>query len=151
MEHNVKNIKFKNYQFLVDVKITTIEHDDTVSLKYGGTHMGSGWFDNSVRFETGQVGLGTEEKHPSADLEIIKGKKLGSILNKAIRIAGVYKTDENKCEMWTKIGTAAWQKSAEGTNVGGFEPGSDVDEAQLRIDGFDAVPQVTRAVVQEIA
>ena len=34
IEKNVKDIKFKNYQFLVDVKITTIEHNDTVSLKY---------------------------------------------------------------------------------------------------------------------
>ena len=33
VEMNVKNIKAKNYQFLVDVKITTIEHEDTCSLK----------------------------------------------------------------------------------------------------------------------
>ena len=41
IEKNCKDIKFKNYQFLVDVKVTTIEHNDTVSLKYGGTHMKS--------------------------------------------------------------------------------------------------------------
>ena len=34
IEKNVKDIKAKNYQFLVDVKVTTIEHNDTVSLKY---------------------------------------------------------------------------------------------------------------------
>ena len=56
IEKNVKDIKAKNYQFLVDVKVTTIEHNDTVSLKYGGTHMGSGWFDNTVDMESGQVG-----------------------------------------------------------------------------------------------
>ena len=149
IEKNVKDIKFKNYQFLVDVKVTTIEHNDTVSLKYGGTHMKSGWFDNTIDMESGLVGLGVEKKHPSADLEIIKGKKLGSILNKKIRMAGVYFKDQNKCEMWTKL-NGQWEKGAEGTNVGNFNPKSEVNEAQLRIDGFDAVPDITRAVVQEI-
>jgi hypothetical protein len=150
IEKNVKNIKFNHYQFLVDVKITTIEHNDTLSLKYGGTHMGSGWFDNSVDFETGLVGLGTEKKHPSADLNIVKGSKIGSIINKKIRVAGIYFKDQNKCEMWTNLGTG-WKKGAEGVNVGGFNPKSEINEAQLRIDGFEAVPDITRAVVQEIA
>lgn len=149
IEKNVKDIKAKNYQFLVDVKVTTIEHNDTVSLKYGGTHMKSGWFDNTIDMESGLVGLGVEKKHPSADLEIIKGKKLGSILNKKIRMAGVYFKDQNKCEMWTKL-NGQWDKGAEGTNVGNFNPKSEINEAQLRIDGFDAVPEITRAVVQEI-
>ena len=149
IEKNVKDIKFKNYQFLVDVKVTTIEHNDTVSLKYGGTHMKSGWFDNTIDMESGLVGLGVEKKHPSADLEIIKGKKLGSILNKKIRMAGVYFKDQNKCEMWTKL-DGQWEKGAEGTNVGNFNPKSAVNEAQLRIDGFDDVPDISRAVVQEI-
>ena len=35
----VKISSAKNYQFLVDVKMTTVEHEDTLSLKYGGTHM----------------------------------------------------------------------------------------------------------------
>ena len=149
IEKNVKDIKAKNYQFLVDVKLTTIEHNDTVSLKYGGTHMKSGWFDNTVDMESGQVGLGVEKKHPSADLEIIKGTKIGSILNKKIRLAGVYFKDQNKCEMWTNLGDG-WKKGAEGTDVGKFNPKSAVNEAQLRIDGFEAVPEISRAVVQEI-
>ena len=149
IEKNVKDIKAKNYQFLVDVKVTTIEHNDTVSLKYGGTHMKSGWFDNTVDMESGQVGLGVEKKHPSADLEIIKGAKIGSILNKKIRLAGVYFKDQNKCEMWTNLGDG-WKKGAEGTDVGKFNPKSAVNEAQLRIDGFEAVPEISRAVVQEI-
>jgi hypothetical protein len=149
IEKNCKDIKFKNYQFLVDVKVTTIEHNDTVSLKYGGTHMKSGWFDNTIDMESGLVGLGVEKKHPSADLEIIKGKKLGSILNKKIRMAGVYFKDQNKCEMWTKL-DGQWEKGAEGTNVGNFNPKSEINEAQLRIDGFEAVPEISRAVVQEI-
>lgn len=149
IEKNVKDIKAKNYQFLVDVKVTTIEHNDTVSLKYGGTHMKSGWFDNTVDMESGQVGLGVEKKHPSADLEIVKGKKIGSILNKKIRLAGVYFKDQNKCEMWTKL-NGQWEKGAEGTNVGNFNPKSEINEAQLRIDGFEDEPEITRAVVQEI-
>ena len=149
IEKNVKDIRFKNYQFLVDVKIKSIEHNDTVSEKYGGTHMKSGWFDNTIDFESGQVGLGVEKKHPSADLEIVKGDKIGSILNKKIRIAGVYFKDQNKCEMWTNLGDG-WKKNAEGTNVGNFNPKSEINEAQLRIDGFDDEPEITRAVVQEI-
>jgi hypothetical protein len=149
IEKNCKDIKFKNYQFLVDVKLTTIEHNDTVSLKYGGTHMKSGWFDNTVDMESGQVGLGVEKKHPSADLEIIKGTKIGSILNKKIRLAGVYFKDQNKCEMWTNLGDG-WKKGAEGTDVGKFNPKSEINEAQLRIDGFEDEPEITRAVVQEI-
>ena len=111
--------------------------------------MKSGWFDNTIDMESGLVGLGVEKKHPSADLEIIKGKKLGSILNKKIRMAGVYFKDQNKCEMWTKL-NGQWEKGAEGTNVGNFNPKSEINEAQLRIDGFDAVPDISRAVVQEI-
>jgi hypothetical protein len=149
IEKNVKDIRAKNYQFLVDVKLTTIEHNDTVSLKYGGTHMKSGWFDNTVDMESGQVGLGVEKKHPSADLEIIKGTKIGSILNKKIRLAGVYFKDQNKCEMWTNLGDG-WKKGAEGTNVGKFNPKSEINEAQLRIDGFEDEPEISRAVVQEI-
>jgi hypothetical protein len=149
IERNIKDIRAKNYQFLVDVKLTTIEHNDTVSLKYGGTHMKSGWFDNTVDMESGQVGLGVERKHPSADLEIIKGTKIGSILNKKIRLAGVYFKDQNKCEMWTNLGDG-WKKGAEGTDVGKFNPKSEVNEAQLRIDGFEDEPEITRAVVQEI-
>ena len=149
IEKNVKDIKAKNYQFLVDVKLTTIEHNDTVSLKYGGTHMKSGWFDNTVDMESGQVGLGVEKKHPSADLEIIKGTKIGSILNKKIRLAGIYFKDQNKCEMWTNLGDG-WKKGAEGTNVGKFNPKSEINEAQLRIDGFEDEPEISRAVVQEI-
>ncbi len=159
IEKNVKDIKAKNYQFLVDVKITTVEHSDTCSLKYGGTHMKSGWFDNTVSFgksasdtgadAQGLVGLGVEKKHPSADLEIVKGSKIGNILGKKLRLAGVYFKDQNKCEMWTNLGDG-WKKGAEGVNVGGFNPKSEINEAQLRIDGFDAVPDITRAVVQEI-
>ena len=160
IEMNVKNIKAKNYQFLVDVKITKVQHSDTCSLKYGGTHMKSGWFDNTVSFgdsatdtsedAQGLVGGGVERKHPSADLEIVKGKKIGNILGKKLRLAGVYFKDQNKCEMWTKFEGGQWDKGMEGTNIGNFNPKSEINEAQLRIDGFEDVPEITRAVVQEI-
>ena len=51
--------------------------------------------------------------------------------------------------MWTNLGDG-WKKGEEGTDVGKFNPKSAVNEAQLRIDGFEAVPEITRAVVQEI-
>ena len=43
-----------------------------------------------------------------------------------------------------------WEKGVEGTNIGNFNPKSEINEAQLRIDGFEDVPEITRAVVQEI-
>lgn len=40
MEANAKGIKFKNYQFVVYVTVTSIDQDDTVSLKTGWTAHG---------------------------------------------------------------------------------------------------------------
>ena len=62
----------------------------------------------------------------------------------------MYFKDQNKCEMWTKLEGGQWEKQVEGANVGNFNPKSEINEAQLRIDGFDAVPDISRAVVQEI-
>lgn len=158
IEANVKSIKFKNYQCVVDITIHEMEHDDTASLKFGGTHMGTGWFDNSVGIFTGKTGLGTEPKHPSTNLYIVKGPAIGDIRNKRVKIAGVYYTDTNKCELWTNIGPG-WIKQVEATNVGGFNPKSSEDEFQLRIDGFKKgsqtgkppEPEIHGAVVTEIA
>jgi hypothetical protein len=151
IEKNVKGIKYRNHQFIVYVTMKSIEHDDSVSLKYGGTHMGTGWFDNTVFFEDGATGLGTEEEHPSADLEIIKGPKIGNILNKKLGLAGIYRADENKVELWTDFQGSGWKKQVEGTNVGGFNPKASTFECQLRIDGFDDEPDIHLAVVQPIA
>ena len=63
-------------------------------------------------------------KHPSADLEIVKGKKIGNILGKKLRLAGVYFKDQNKCEMWTILEGGKWDKGMEGTNIGNFNPKS---------------------------
>jgi hypothetical protein len=150
IEKNAKGIKARNHQFIVYVTVKTIEHDDTVSLKFGGTHMGTGWFDNTVGFKDGATGLGTEEKHPSADLYIVKGPKIGSILGKKLGVAGVYLADENKCELWTDLGDG-WKKQVEGVDVGDFNPKASTFECQLRIDGFEDEPEIHTAVVQPIA
>jgi hypothetical protein len=150
IEKNVKNIKFKNYMYVVDVTMHTMEHNDTLSLKYGGTHMGSGWFDNTVDVYTGKTGLGTEKKHPSADLFLVKGPAVGDIREKRIRVAGIYYKDSNKCELWTNLGDK-WVKQVEGANVGGFNPKSEINEAQLRIDGWKTQPTLHSALVYEIA
>lgn len=157
IEANIKNITYKNYQFVVDITIHEMEHDDTASLKYGGTHMGTGWFDHSVGIYTGKTGLGNEPDHPSTNLYIVKGPAIGDIRNKRIKIGGVYFTDQNKCELWTNLGDG-WKKQIEGTNVGGFNPKSATDEAQLRIDGFKKgseeakppEPEIFEAFVTEI-
>ena len=76
-ERTVTGVPYKNYQFIVETTMHSIEHDDTLSLKFGGTHMGSGWFDCGVSFEDGQCCLGTEENHPSTDLCIVTGPNIG--------------------------------------------------------------------------
>jgi hypothetical protein len=149
VEMNVKNITFSNYQYVVDVTMHTMEHDDTLSLKYGGTHMGSGWFDNTVGVFSGKTGLGTEKKHPSADLFLVKGPAVGDIREKRIKVGGIYFKASNKVELWTNLGDG-WKKQVEGKDVGGFNPKSNINEAQLRIDGFDKEPTIHSAVVTEI-
>jgi hypothetical protein len=152
IEKNAKSIPFQNYQFVNYVTMNSIEHDDTVSVKYGGTHMGSGWYDHGISFNSGQGCLGTEKKHPSAQLCVIKGKSIGKIVGKKIGIAGVIFSASGgggKTELWADSGTG-WQKLAEGVNVNNFKPSSGQDEAQLRIDGFNAVPTIHCSVVQEI-
>ena len=151
IEANVKNIKARNHQFIVYVTMKSIEHDDNISLKLGGTHMGTGWFDNGVSFEDGQTCLGVEKKHPSTKTCVIKGPKIGSILNKKTGIACSYFADQNKTELFTDTGNG-WKKQMEGTDVAKFNPKADKFEAQLRIDGFKkgSVPEIHTAVVQPI-
>lgn len=137
-----------------------IEHDDAISLKFGGTHNGSGWFDAGVGFEDGECCLGKEEDHPSTDLCVERGPKIGSVIEKPIKIAAVYRTQTNHQELWTNFEGSGWVKQLEADNLGGFNPGSDEDEVQLRIDGFSDggsapgtgnVPTIRLAIVQEIA
>ena len=131
-----------------------VEHDDTVSVKYGGTHMGTGWFDHSISFQDGQSCMGYEPDHPNTHSCVIEGPSYGSIIEKRIGICGVYRKQANFCELWIKLPDAAWVKAIQSGDVDGFDPGnSGDDEAQLRIDGFDDGddPTMDIAIVQEIA
>lgn len=151
VEKNVKGIPFDNYMFVVDVTMNAMEHDDTCSLKYGGTHMKSGWFDQSVGVFTGKTGLGVEKKHPSTSLYVIKGSEIGDIRGKRTQIAGIYHKPMNHCELWTKQEGRGWEKACEAKDIAGFNPKSAINEAQLRIDGFKDLPTIHSALVYEIA
>lgn len=154
IEKNTKSIKYKNYQCVVDItNDCDWAHDDTFSIKLGGTHMGTGWFDNSLSVYEGKTGLGTEPEHPSTNLYIIKGPNVGDTRGKRFKYACTYFTDLNKVELWTDFGTG-WKKQVEGIDVGGFNPESSEDEFQLRIDGFKTLndpPTIHSAIVTEIA
>lgn len=137
IEKNVKNIPYAQYQWVTYTTMGPIEHDDTISVKFGGVHMGEGgWWDCGISFNDGQSCLGTEPKHPSTKLCIVKGKKYGSLLNKKVGVAGVVFKATGKIELWIDMGQG-WEKACEGTNVGGLNPTKGNTEAQLRIDGFD--------------
>ena len=151
VEQNAKGIKARSHQFISYVTINKIEHDDTLSQKIGGTHMGTGWFVNSIGFEDGLCGIGVEKKHPSTSHNDVKGGKLGSILNKKIGMCSVYFADKNKVELWTDNGDGKWVKQCEGIDVKGFNPKAKEFECQQRIDGFEDEPSTHIAVVQEVA
>jgi hypothetical protein len=154
IEKNIKNIKFDNYQFVCYVTINKMEHDDDIAQKLGGLHMdGNGWFDNGVGIYNGETCLGTEPKHPTTKLCIIKGPKIGDIRGKKLGMASIYRKKENKTELWVDFPAGSgWKKKLEGANVGGLNPKSATNEAQLRIDGFvkGSVPTIHSAVVTEI-
>ena len=79
----------QNYAIIIDITLTEIDHDDTISFKYGGTHMGSGWYDNTYSFESGQSCIGKEEDHPSTDLCVVSGKSIGNLVNTPVKLAAV--------------------------------------------------------------
>ena len=60
IEANVKDIKFDNYQFIVETTLGKVEKDGTIGLSVGGTHMSSGWFVTGVSFEQGECCSGTD-------------------------------------------------------------------------------------------
>lgn len=136
IEKNVKEIEYTDYQAVVEItNDCEWKHDDNFSIKLGGTHMGSGWFDNSLEVYTGRTGLGFEPDHPDTDLFVVKGPSIGDTRTKRFKYACTYFSDTNKTELWTNFGDG-WKKQVEGTDVGDFHPKSEVDEFQLRIDGF---------------
>lgn len=153
IEKNTKSIPYQNYQCVYYVTMHKIEHDDNVSSKLGGTHMGTGWFDHGVSFQNGKCCLGNEPDHPSTNSCIKVGASIGSIIEKRTGVATVYRKATNYTELWTNTGSG-WVKQLDATDLGGFNPNnSGNDEAQLRIDGFEdgSDPTIDVAVVQEIA
>lgn len=150
IEANVKPISWRNHQFVTDITIHEMEHDDTASHKLGGTHMGTGWFDHSVGIYTGKTGLGKEEDHPSTDLYVVTGPSIGDIRKKRIVIATTYFADTNHTELWTKFPGGSWVKQCEATNLGGFNPNASTFECQLRIDGFKKGSQTAKPPEPEI-
>jgi len=155
IEKNVKDIPFRNYQFIVETTIKEMEHDDNISLKFGGQHTtGNGWWDTGVGIYDGQTCLGTEPDHPETHLCLVKGPKIGDIRNKKIKMAGVFFEKNDHIELWTNLGDdKGWTKQVEGDHVGNLKPDhSKNHECQQRIDGFKkgSVPDLHSAVVQEI-
>jgi F5/8 type C domain len=155
IEKNTHDIPYQHYQCVYYVTMHGIEHDDNVSSKLGGTHMGSGWMDHGVSFNSGKCCLGTEPNHPDTNACIKTGPNIGSIIEKRIGIATIWRKATNHTELWTRLPGANWVKQLSNTGpLGGFTPDNDDDdEAQLRIDGFEDGddPTIDVATVQEIA
>jgi len=153
IEKNADNITFQNYQCIYFVTLSSIEHDDNISTKLGGTHSG-GWDDHGVSFNSGKTCLGNEPNHPDTNSCIKTGPSIGNILNKRVGVCAVWRRQGPHTELWTKLPTqTAWVKALENTGaLGGFTPNQSGDhESQLRIDGFEATPNIDTAIVQEIA
>lgn len=157
IEKNAKKIPFDNIQASFQIEVPAEwEHNDNLGIKIGGTHMGSGWFDNGIDVYEGRVGLGKEEKHPSTQLNVVKGKVYGDLRGKTVQVATTYFKKSNKTEYWVNIPgvTQGWDKGCEGTDVGGFHPKNDGEtEVQLRIDGFKELnkpPKILKFAVSEI-
>ena len=130
----------QSYMVVMDITLTETDHDDTISVKYGGTHMGSGWYDMGYSFEEGQACAGKEENHPSTDLCEVTGTSIGNLVNKRVMICAVNINKGEKLEMWSKFPEGAWQKDVESANgVTGFRPSEDTDEIQIRIDAAPVI------------
>ena len=146
IEKNAKGVSFKNYQFVSYLTVKSIEHDDNISVKLGGTH-DSGWYDHGISFNSGQGCLGTEKNHPNTNSCVVKGKSIGKIVGKKVGIAGVMLNGST--EVWGDAGTG-WQKLAAAKNPDNYPPKSGNHECQLRIDGWKDI-EIHCSNVQEIA
>lgn len=150
IEANVKGFNHRKHQFVIDVLVPKeMEHDDNLSIKLGGTHMGTGWFDHSFSIYKGRTGMGKEEDHPSTDLFVEEGKALGDLRGKKMKIAATYDADKNYTELWHDMGQG-WVKDLEATDLGGFNPKAKTFECQLRIDGFKKGSKEGKAPEPEI-
>lgn len=139
----------QSYMIVIDITLTEIDHDDTISFKYGGTHNGSGWFDNGYSFEGGQACIGKEESHPDTDLCEITGNSIGNLVNTPVKLAAINFNKGEKLEMWSNLG-GGWTKDVEGgPGVTGFRPSESSDEIQIRIDAAPGI-EMRSAVVYEL-
>jgi len=138
----------KNYAIIIDITITKIDHDDTISFKYGGTHMGSGWYDNTYSFKSGKSCIGKEEDHPSTDLCVVTGGSIGNLVNTPVKLAAVNIGKGEKLEMYSNLGSG-WIKDVESSNgVGGFRPQVPTDEAVIRIDAAPGIEMRSAQIVE---
>lgn len=139
IEKNTKNLAYDNLMSVVDVTIGPAaewEHDDNINIKIGGTHMGSGWFSNTISIYKGESGLGKEEEHPHTDSNVVKGKVYGDLRGKRVKVAATYFKSNNRTEYWI-FKDGKWEMMCGANDVGGFKPkNSGETESQLRIDGF---------------
>lgn len=156
IEKNVKQIQYDNIMAVADIDVHPAsgwEHDDDLCIKIGGTHMGSGWFCNGLGIYEGDTGLGKEEKHPSTQKGIVKGKNYGDQRGKRVQIASTYFKSTNRTEYWVFV-NGKWEMACGAENVGGFKPkNSGETESQLRIDGFageNQPPKIHSFTVYEI-
>jgi hypothetical protein len=138
----------QNYAIIIDITLTEIDHDDTISFKLGGTHMGSGWYDNTYSFESGQSCIGKEEDHPSTDLCVVTGKSIGNLVNTPVKLAAVNIGKGEKLEMYSNLGSG-WTKDVESSNgVDGFRPQVEEDEGVIRIDGAPGIEMRSAQIVE---
>lgn len=138
----------QNYAIIIDITLTEIDHDDTISFKYGGTHMGSGWYDNTYSFESGQSCIGKEEDHPSTDLCVVTGKSIGNLVNTPVKLAAVNIGKGEKLEMYSNLGSG-WTKDVESSNgVDGFRPQVEEDEVVIRIDAAPGIEMRSAQIVE---
>ena len=155
IEKNTTNIPYQHYQCIYFVTMHGIEHDDKSVANWAGRIWAVGWHDHGVSFNSGRCCLGTEPNHPDTNACIKTGANIGSIIEKRIGIATIWRKPTKHTELWTKLPGANWVKQLENTgSLGGFTPNnSGNDEAQLRIDGFEDGddPTIDVAIVQEIS
>jgi len=138
----------QNYAIIIDITLTEIDHDDQISFKYGGTHMGSGWYDSTYSFESGQSCIGKEEDHPSTDLCVVSGKSIGNLVNTPVKLAAVNIGKGEKLEMYSNLGSG-WTKDVESSNgVDGFRPQVEEDEAVIRIDAAPGIEMRSAQIVE---
>ncbi len=138
----------QNYAIIIDITLTEIDHDDHISFKFGGTHMGSGWYDNTYAFESGEACIGKEEDHPSTDLCVVTGNSIGNLVDTPVKLAAVNIGKGEKLEMYSNLGSG-WIKDVESSNgVDGFRPQVDEDEVNIRIDAAPGIVMRSAQIVE---